>query len=115
MSEAKGLLPVILVAALSGGGGSVAANKIWGPGGEWQELVSNQIRLQEQQKTTNDTVDKLSLALTKGIDKLVLTLDKDSETDAAQDRRIRDLEYAQKLLVNNYNIAISRLNKLESK
>tara|TARA_R110002012_G_scaffold96164_2_gene231842 strand:- start:930 stop:1283 length:354 start_codon:yes stop_codon:yes gene_type:complete len=104
LKAARSTLPIIILSVLSGGGGSIAVNKVWGPGGEWQEVVTNQARLQEQIVHTNDNVDKLSEALSQGIDKLVRVIERDESILLDHGTRLNSLELQQAVLAEQFRM-----------
>ena len=71
---------LVLIAALSGGGGSLAANKLWGPGGNWETLVVNQAVLQEQMIEQKKSSDKLTKVLETGFKSIASSLTAASTT-----------------------------------
>lgn len=72
----KGIMIVLLSAGLVGGGASVIQNRVFGPGGEWQRVVTNQAVIQEQIKTTNQSFEKLSQVLENGFEKVAESTDR---------------------------------------
>lgn len=72
----KGIMIVLLSAGLVGGGASVIQNRVFGPGGEWQRVVTNQAVIQEQIKTTNQSFEKLSQVLENGFEKVAESSDR---------------------------------------
>lgn len=72
----KGIAIVLLVSGMVGGGASVLQNQVFGPGGEWQRVVTNQAVIQEQIKTQSQSFDKLSNVLETGFAKVAESTEK---------------------------------------
>jgi len=76
----KGIALVFAFAGLVGGGASVLQNQIFGPGGEWQKVVTNQAVIQEQVKTFNENLGKLSNVLENGFQKVASSSEKQEDS-----------------------------------
>lgn len=96
----RGITIVLLSAGLVGGGASVLQNQVFGPGGEWQKVVTNQAVIQEQIKTTNQSFEKLSQVLENGFEKV-------AESTERQNSQLNSIQTE----LDNYQFEIKSLKE----
>jgi hypothetical protein len=71
----KGIAALIGLVIVTAGGASALQNELFGPGGEWQRVVSQQSINGERINSLVDSNKQLTSALEKGFDKIVDAID----------------------------------------
>lgn len=75
----RGVVIILLCSGLVGGGASVLQNQVFGPGGEWQRVVTNQAVIQEQVGSFDKSLVKLTSVLENGFQKVAESSDKQNQ------------------------------------
>lgn len=102
----RGIALVLCLAGVIGGGASALQNQVFGPGGEWQRIVTNQAVIQEQVKTFNDNLDKLSTVLETGFQKVAASSEQQDDHLEDIKSQLKDYQYS----IESLKI---RMNELE--
>ena len=81
----RGVLAIIGIAVLAGGGASTLKDQVFGPGGDWEEVVTNQAVQAEQIKNIDTRFKELTTVLKDGFEKIASTQE-DYDRDMSQVR-----------------------------
>lgn len=81
----RGVLTIIGIAVLAGGGASTLKDQVFGPGGDWEEVVTNQAVQAEQIKNIDTRFKELTTVLKDGFEKIASTQE-DYDRDMSQVR-----------------------------
>ena len=76
----KGIALVLLSAGIVGGGASALQNQVFGPGGEWQKVVTNQAVIQEQIKQQRADFAALNNTLETGFSQVASAANRQNES-----------------------------------
>jgi len=103
----KGIFLVLLSAGIVGGGASALQNQVFGPGGEWQKIVTNQAVIQNDVGTLKNSLSELSTVLKEGFEKVASASDDQKESLTTIQARLDYFTFEIELLK-------SRMDTLES-
>ena len=103
----KGIALVLVCAGMVGGGASALQNQVFGPGGEWQKVVTNQAVIQNDVGTLKTSLSELSAVLKEGFEKVA------SSADAQKDN-LDDIKSQLNHFTFELELLKSRMSALES-
>jgi hypothetical protein len=103
----KGIVIVLLSAGLVGGGASVLQNQVFGPGGEWQKVVTNQAVIRNDVSTLKTSLTELSVVLKEGFEKV-------ADASDSQKEGIHDIKAELKTFTYEIEALKKRMDALEA-
>lgn len=108
----RGILTIIGIAVLAGGGASTLKDQVFGPGGDWEEVVTNQAVQAEQIKNIDTRFKELTIVLKDGFEKIAAT--QDDYDDDMETIRSHISNNAHRIDMNNIELAELRdmLNRI---